>query len=237
MALNNIINRNFTGINVFNISLVEETEPKNEYQSRFFMFIKAIPSIKSDQSPTGRTYDVKSSISFKVEAEKALAMSFALLQYANGRGDAYEKGFGQFSIFADMSKSSFNSGSGGDKKSMTIRMGKDQKGEKFNINMFFAQGNMKVALFLTPYESYSISKVLELIALKCIEFELQGPGVVIKRQIPVSNQPKQNGFQQKQYNSPPPVTNFMQTPQDSHNIDQISGDFGNVFGGDDPFGG
>jgi hypothetical protein len=234
MALTNIINRNFTGINVFNISLVEETEPKDQYQSRFFMFIKAVPSIKSDQSPTGRTYDTKSAVTFKIEAEKALALSFALLQYANGRGKAYEDGFGQFTIFADMSKSTFNSSGSGDKKSMTIRIGKDQKGEKSNINMFFAQGNTKVALFLTPYESYAISKVVEVLALKCMDLELQGHGMVVKKQFET---PKSNGFQQKTQSQNYSGPNVPMDGGDRKNIAKVSGDFGGMFGGDDPFGG
>lgn len=241
MALNNIINRSFGGINIFNVSVVEETEPKDQYQSRFFMFIKAIPSIKSDQSPTGRTYDNKSAVTFKVEAEKALALSFALLQCANGRGESYETGFGQFTIFADMSKSSFSNGGSGDKKSMTVKMGKNQKDGKLNINMFFAQGNTKVALFLTPYEAYSMSKVLEMLALKCIEFELNGPGVVVKKQFPQSTQPKQ-GFQrpaQNQFAGNAPSSKglgFQEAPGDQQGIKQVAGDFGNMFGGDDPFG-
>jgi hypothetical protein len=231
MALNNIINRNFAGINAFGVSVVEETEPKDQYQSRFFMFIKGVPSIKSEQSPTGRTYDSKSAITFKMEAEKALALSFALLQCANGRGESYEKGFGNFGVFADMSKSSFASSGNGDKKSMTVRMGKDQKGEKANINMFFAQGNAKVALFLTPYEAFAMSKVIETLALKCIEFEMQGTGMVVKKQFTQTNQPNK-GFQkptQNQYLAPPP-------PNDNAGIAQVTGDFGNIFNMDDPFG-
>ena len=56
MALTNVISRNFPGINALNISLVYDSEVK-EYHNSYFLFIKALPSVKSDKSPTGRSYD------------------------------------------------------------------------------------------------------------------------------------------------------------------------------------
>ena len=262
MALNNVITRSISGTSVFNVSIVEETEPK-DYQNRFFMFIKGVPGIRSETSPTGRTYDMNSAITFKVEAEKALAMSYALLQMASGKGKAYEEMFGPYTIFADMSKSNY--GSGG-KKSLNVRMGQNNKDGKAIVNIYLTHDNTKVAINMSAYEAYGASKMLEFLALKCMEFELKSPGMVVKNQ---------NGFQQKkQYNnnrqlyeqqqhqntqemySPPPKQNFSSpsfepnepprfgqnsvyrpTPTDSQNINQVSNSFSNVFdAGDDPFG-
>jgi hypothetical protein len=255
LALNNIINRSVPGVNSFSISLVEETEPK-EYQNKFFMFVKGIPSVRSDQSSTGRSYDANSSVTFKVEAEKALSMSFALKQYANGKGKAYEEAFGSFLIFADMSKSQY---AGAGKKSLTIRMGQDKSG-KANINIFLGHDAKKVGIFLTPYESYSTGMILEFLALKCLEYELQGPGMIVKKQL---SSPKQQNYQQPQQNYQQPQQNYQQnsqpqfqqpqfqqpqqfskpnpqtftpTPTDNQNINQVTDTFTNIFGGDDPFG-
>lgn len=241
MALNNIISRNFPGINVFNISLVEETEPK-DFHTRFFMFIKAIPSIKSDSSSTGRSYDNNSAITFKVEAEKALALSFALKQYANGKGKAYDSEFGSFQIYADMSKSQFNSGgNSGNKKSMTIQMGVNSKTNKANINMIFSQESAKpVAFFLTPYEAYSLGTIIEYISLKCIEYEMQGPGIVVKKQLSTNGQNKTNGFKQTPISSSNVLTNdgfFKPTQADNQGVTKVTGGFSDMFGGSDsPFG-
>lgn len=250
MALNNVINRSVSGTSVFNVSIVEETEPK-EYQNRFFMFIKGVPGIRSDTSPTGRTYDMNSAVTFKVEAEKALAMSYALLQMASGKGKAYEDMFGPYVIFADMSKSNY--GSGG-KKSLNIRMSQNKEGKAI-VNIYLTHDNNKVAINMSSYEAYGASKMLEFLALKCMEFELKSPGMVVKNQ---------NGFQQKkpynrqsyeqqqqqntqqmystpqqQFQQPPKFAqhSYSQTPVDTQNINHVSNSFSNVFdAGDDPFG-
>jgi len=232
LALNNIISRNFSGINVFNISVVEETEPK-EYHTRFFMFIKAIPSGKSDTSPTGRTYNSEGSVTFKVEVEKALALAFALKQYASGKGKAYDDNFDNFTIFADMSKSQYNGG-GGDKKSMIVKMGQNNKTNKSVINILFSQGdgqNKKVvAFFMTPYEAHSLGSVIEYLSFKCLDFELQGPGMIVRK----PSAPKSTN-QNNNYNKPPQES-FKPTQTDTQNIKQAAGDFGGMFGSDNPFG-
>lgn len=234
MALNNIISRNFPGINALNVSLVEETEPK-DYHTRFFMFVKAIPSVKSDQSPTGKTYDNNAAVTFKMEAEKALAFAFALKQYAMGKGKSYDEHFGSFEIYADMSKSQYG-GNGGSKKSMKLQMGTNSKTSKANINMFFNQeGGKPVAFFLTPYEANSLGTIVEFISMKCIELELQGPGMVVKKQFQTANGSKPtNSFKQ----TPVSQETYKPTPQDTQGVNQAAGSFGNLFGGsDNPFGG
>lgn len=235
LALNNIISRNFSGINVFNVSVVEETEPK-EYHTRFFMFIKAIPSGKSDNSPTGRTYNSEGSVTFKVEVEKALALSFALKQYASGKGKAYDDSFDNFTIFADMSKSQYNNG-GGDKKSMIVKMGQNNKTNKSVINILFSQGDGQgkkvVAFFMTPYEAYSLGSVIEYLSFKCLDFELQGPGMIVRKP---SGPPKSNNYNQTSNNFKPSQENFKPTQTDNQNVKQAAGDFGDMFGSDNPFG-
>jgi hypothetical protein len=233
LALNNIISRNFPGINVFNVSLVEDNEPK-DYHNRFFMFIKAVPSVKSDQSPTGRSYDNNGAITFKLEAEKALGLSFALIQYANGKGKAYDEGFGSFQIFADTSKSQYG-GSGGSKKSMTVKMDVNSKTNKAVINMLFSQeGSKPVAFYLTPYESYSLGTIIEFVSIKCIEYEMNGPGIVVKKQFQAKSQPKTDVFGGP--GSPTNNNTFKSTPNDIKGIEKVTGGFGGMFNSDNPFG-
>lgn len=187
MSINNIISRNFPGINALTVSLVEETEPK-DFHTRYFFFLRAIPSIKSDTSSTGRTYDTKSSINFKMEAEKLLSLSFALEQYALGKGKIYEDVFGSFTVFADGSKSQF--GSGG-KKSMFVSLGTNNKTNKSLINIFFSESERKIPFFFTPYEAHSIAIVFETLAKKCIDMELSGGGIVVRNnQVRQQSQPK-----------------------------------------------
>lgn len=249
MALNNVISRSISGTSVFSVSVVEETEPK-EYQNRFFMFIKGVPGIKSDNSPTGRSYDMTNAVTFKVDAEKALAMSFALQQLANGKGKSYDDAFGSYTIFADMSKSQY--GTGG-KKSLSVKMGSNKDGKGI-INIFLTHDTHKVTIFLTAYEAYGAGKVIEYLALKCIEYELQGPGMVVKKQnvAPIQRQNRTYEQQYQEHNqnmySPPPQNSFQQpppkfqqpgytpTPADNKNINQVTNNFSNIFSGDDPFG-
>lgn len=223
MSINNIISRNFPGINALTVSMVEETEPK-DFHTRYFFFLRAIPSIKSDTSSTGRTYDTKSSINFKMEAEKLLSLSFALEQYALGKGKIYEDVFGSFTVFADGSKSQF--GSGG-KKSMFVSLGTNNKNNKSLINIFFSESERKIPFFFTPYEAHSIAVVFETLAKKCIDMELSGGGIVMKKPPFKSAQEKvsQNNFDEDP---------FQPSKQEQSEMNKVTNQFSNFFS-NDPF--
>ena len=190
MALNNVISKSFTGVNLIMLSLVEETEPK-EYQDKYFMFIKAVPSVRSDTSSSGKSYDHKSAITFKMSAEKAYAMSFALSQYALGRGKLYDEQFGNFVMFADGSKSQYGSNS---KKAMNVNYYTNQKSNKTNVSLFTSSDQTKIPFFMTPYEASSMSEVMKFFANECLRMEIAGPGVMISRQ---NNSPRQTQSQQQ----------------------------------------
>ena len=190
MALNNVISKSFTGVNLIMLSLVEETEPK-EYQDKYFMFIKAVPSVRSDTSSSGKSYDHKSAITFKMSAEKAYAMSFALSQYALGRGKLYDEQFGNFVMFADGSKSQYGSNS---KKAMNVNYYTNQKSNKTNVSLFTSSDQTKIPFFMTPYEASSMSEVMKFFANECLRMEIAGPGVMISRQ---NNSPRQPQPQQQ----------------------------------------
>ena len=102
-SLRNILSRSMPGLNLIQISLVEDANPE-QYRSKYFAFLKMIPGEKSDQSPTGRTYNHQNSINFKVECEKIFALSAALKFFAEGKGEQYDTIYGTFEIFADSSR-------------------------------------------------------------------------------------------------------------------------------------
>jgi hypothetical protein len=233
MALNNVISKSFTGVNLIMISVVEETEPK-DYQDKYFMFIKAIPSVRSDTSSSGKSYDHKSAVTFKMSAEKAYAMSFALNQYALGRGKMYEDQFGNFGMFADASKSQYGNNN---KKAMNINYFTNQKSSKTNISLFTSSDQIKIPFFMTPYEANSMSEVLKFFANECLRLEIAGPGVVISKQTPKQNtqsQPKMfpQGFKEQQNQS----SSSPQTQQPNQAADKVSNDFAGFFNDDNiPF--
>jgi len=229
VGLNNIINRNFPGINALTVSMVEDSEPK-DYHTRFFLFLRAVPSAKSDASPTGRTYDNSNAVTFKIEAERAIAMSFALEQMASGKGKLYDDTFGAFSMFADGAKSQY----GGGKKSMGMMMGQNNKSNKSMIILFFSEGEKKVQIFLTPYEAHGLATTLDILGRKCIDFEMSGPGVVVKK--PQISTPKSN-FQagNKQEDPFTPTLPSNGPPQNTASATKVANDFAGFFD-NSPFG-
>jgi len=234
MAIQNVISRSFTGANLVMVSLVEETEPK-DFQNRFFMFIKAVP--RTDNGSGGKSYNHKSGVTFKMEAERAFAMSFALSQYAAGKGKSYEDTFGNFSMFADASKSQYGNNS---KKSMAVNYYQNSKTNKTNISIFTASDQTKIPYFMDPYAAKAFADVLYFLANECLRLEVAGPGVVVKRQISNNQQrppqqiPQQSNQQQipqqqnanfaPQQNTPPPAA-----------VNQVANDFAGFLNDDLPF--
>ena len=241
MALNNVISKSFTGVNLIMLSLVEETEPK-EYQDKYFMFIKAVPSVRSDTSSSGKSYDHKSAITFKMSAEKAYAMSFALSQYALGRGKLYDEQFGNFVMFADGSKSQYGSNS---KKAMNVNYYTNQKSNKTNVSLFTSSDQTKIPFFMTPYEASSMSEVMKFFANECLRMEIAGPGVMISRQNNTPRQPQAQNGNQGPFNQQPaqtqpqnqqgffnPPQSQQPTPQPVANVaaNKVANDFAGFFG-------
>jgi len=222
MAINNIISRSFTGVNLVMVSVVEETEPK-DFQNRYFMFIKAVPSFQSD---TGKSYNHKSAVTFKVEVEKAFALAFALEQFALGRGKIYDEQFGVFTIFADGSKSQFGSNS---KKSMNLNYYHNQKTSKTNITLFTASDDNKIPFFMTPYEAHAMSQVLKFLGNECLRLEVTGQCVVVNKQYK-SKQPQQQIPQMQQMQVPvQQQQNTTGLPLFNKDINKVAQDFTSAF--------
>jgi hypothetical protein len=226
------------------LSIVENTEHK-DFQSRYFMFIKFVPGVKSDTSVTGKTYDHKSGITFKVEVEKAFAFAFALSQFALGKGKVYDDQFGAFTISADASKSQYGSDNAA-KKFLVINYFNYQKTGKTVISVLASSNNQKISYFMSPYEATAMSDVLKYMATKCLELEIAGPGVVVRNQFTGSNtsninesrknqsfQPSQN----QQNKSNQQQFTFQQTPNtpEPPEVNKVANDFAGFFEQDIPF--
>ena len=127
-GLKNIMTRQHSGINAVQISVVEDESAEESYKSRFFAFLKGIPSESSDSTASGKSYNHKRSINLKLDAEKIFALASALTICAEGKFEPYEKNFGLYEIHADSSKSSYGN-SEGTKKSVRVSMLKNNKTE------------------------------------------------------------------------------------------------------------
>lgn len=200
-ALKNVITRQMAGVNAIQISVVEDENADN-FKSRYFAFLKGVPSENSDTSPTGKTYNYKKAINIKLEAEKIFALANALTICAEGKFDPYERNFGIFEIHADTSRSSFSDGGG--KKSVRVSMLKNTKTDKFVITLSFISDNSKAVGYFSPYEAVGFAKSLEFCANKILELEFCKNTGFMTQKAPI---PQSNGFK------PNPPQHQEQTPE------------------------
>lgn len=232
-SLKNIITRSIPGINLAQISVVEDTNA-DQYKSRFFAFIKGIPGEQSQESSTGRTYNFKNAVNMKIEAEKIYALASALRIAAEGKYEPYEKNFGHFEIFADSSRSGM--GSGGEKKTVKVGIMQNNKTNKFVITMSFFADNKKAISYLTPYDAFGVAKMLEFCADKILELESQkNMGMTVQNTAPQQSfQPQQPQAQQPQNQQPQgQQPQNQQTPQEQNAVSGFQNMFPNTMEGMD----
>ena len=194
MALKNLVTRQINGINVIQISLVEESEPKDNYASKYFSFLKIIPGVSNPGSSTGRSYDHKAAITISLPIEKMLGLGFALKSFGEGKGDKYIETFGTFEIYADTTKSSY--GGEGAKKSFKLGTLVNNKTQKKVITLLFTMNDKKYQGYFTPYEAYAFGKIIETLGERGLELECNRVHTMIT--------PKQNlqNLQPNQYANP-----------------------------------
>lgn len=161
MAVENVFNKNFPGSNVFEISLVRDTDPELPfYKDRYFFFCATIPGARTESG--GRTYNKDGRITMKVDAQKLLAMA-THLKWVVLRG---EKAVGPYKIFSDSSNSQY--GDGSKKQFYTSEWTPEGKSRMVGIAM--KSGENKPTGYLTaPADAYAIAEVMELMAKKAIE--------------------------------------------------------------------
>jgi len=169
-SLQNIYSRSFPANNLFEISLVKDTNPELPfYKNKYFMFLSITPGGKTDQG--GRTFNRDGRITVKSESEKILALANSIRAYARGQAQ-----LGQFAIFTDSSKSAYGGGA-----IKTVFAGQyDQKQQNGSvikkISLSFKSGqNNPIGVFWSPAEAVAVADVFEFIAKKALELEFENP--------------------------------------------------------------
>src|SRR6056297_1184515 len=104
-SLQNIYSRSFPANNLFEVSLVKDTNPDLPfYKSRYFIFVSLTPGGQTEQG--GRTFNRDGRITMKTECEKVMSLANSLRAYARGQGST----LGQFAIFVDSNKAGYGGG-------------------------------------------------------------------------------------------------------------------------------
>ena len=208
-TLKNIFSRSFPAQHLFEVSLVQDTNPDLPfYKNRFFCFISCAPGMQNQGS---RTYDRQRRVTIKCECEKLFALADNMRMHAKG----YGQHAGNYSIMADSSRSSYNNGQGMYKSCFVSNyLGKANKQgqQKLMVSVSFKAGNEQpFGLSVEAAEAVGIAQIIEMIAKHGIEQELAYAKVNIgtinqtpNRPAPVQqNNNQQNNFQQNGQYSPP----------------------------------
>ena len=217
-SLQNIYSRSFPANNLFEVSLVKDTNQDLPfYKPRYFMFVSLTPGGQTEQG--GRTFNRDGRITMKTDCEKALALANSIRAYARGQGAT----LGQFAIFVDSSKAGFG-GNGGIKSCFAgeFNQKSQQQGqpEKKMVALSFKSGqNKPIGLFWPPSEAMAIADVIEFIGRKGLELDFDDRQNSVGRTSPQT----QNSFQQA---SPQTQNNFQNTQQSppSQNVVDNFGD-------------
>jgi len=169
-SLQNIYSKSFPSNNLFEISLVKDTNPELPfYKSKYFMFVSLTPGGQTEQG--GRTFNRDGRITMKTESEKVMALANSLRAFARGQGQ-----LGQFAIFVDSSKSGFGGGGGGYKTCFVGEFSQkaQQEGQqdKKMVALSFKSGQSKpLGVFWPPSEAIAVAEILDFLAKKGLELD------------------------------------------------------------------
>lgn len=203
-TLQNIYSRSFPANNLFEVSLVKDTNPELPfYKNRYFAFLSLTPGAQNEQGQ--RTFNKDGKITLKAECEKLFALANSIRAYVRGQMQ-----IGQFAIFTDSSKSNYGGGT-----VKTIFAGQfDQKQQNSEqtakkIALSFKTGqNKPIGLFWSPAEAVAVASIIDFIADKGLELDFN------ERHNSVGNisQPQQQPPQQQ---SQQVVDNFSNSMMDN----------------------
>ncbi len=202
-GLENICNYSFPGNHLVQFSLVKQ-DVEQSYKKKYFFFITCAPG---EQGQNGRTFNFQNRITMKVEIDKALGLSHAIRGYANGRDQL----IGQYGLYVDGSKSSFNQGGGS--KMVFINKGQDNKGNVV-ISLTFKQGQAQgFGYGMNIPNAVAMADVIEMMCKKGLELEFSRKDFNIQRStVGVNQNANQNNFN----NAPQPAEfNSGQGPQNT----------------------
>ena len=250
-SLQNICNYSFPGNHLLNFSLVRQQQEQS-YKKEYFFFITCAPGEKNQNG--NRTFNFQNKFVMKMDIDKIFMLRHAIICYATGR----EAMIGQFSIFADSSKSNFNQGGG--TKTIFLNKNNDQRGNPV-LSLTFKLGQNKGIAYSMPIATaLAISDVLKIMADKGLKLELERSTfniqpTSIKERVDNSSSPDPNFNQQNNNSVPAPDPNFQtnntsvpdpnfnqqnnnqsNTPQNvADNFADTLGNMGGNFGDDIPF--
>src|SRR6056297_1647882 len=168
-SLQNIYSKSFPANNLFEVSLVKDTNPDLPfYKSKYFMFVSLTPGGQTEQG--GRTFNRDGRITMKTDSEKVMALANSLRAFARGQGQ-----LGQFAIFVDSSKSGF--GGGGGFKTCFVgefsqKAQQEGQQEKKMVALSFKTGQSKpLGVFWPPSEAMAVADILDFLAKKGLELD------------------------------------------------------------------
>jgi hypothetical protein len=214
-TLQNVFNKSFPGSNLFQISLVKDTNPELPfYKNKYFFFISMVPGMKTQEG--GRTFDVNNKIQLKVEVEKLLALSKSIHMIASRMVEE-----GRFSIIADSSRSQHSQGQGMYKTVFASEYNATGNNPQRLISIGFKAGRDKpVGCVFTPSEAFAIAQFIEWICKKCVDFEFDDRQVSVGT---VKSAPRANSS----YNAGPVPANNQPQPQNV-SVDDVVNNFENA---------
>lgn len=192
-SLQNVFSQGFTGVNLFDISVVQDTDPDLPfYKNKFFVFLSMTPGVAGQNG--GRTFNKDGKITIKTDFVKLMSIGHALRGLINGPGQG--KTLGQFTIFVDPSKSEYGNSANGSKMIFCgeyIPKDKNSGVEDFNkrqISISFKQGQGAImGVSFSPTEALAVADVLEIMGRKGIDLEFSSrcASVGMVKQPPQSN--------------------------------------------------
>src|SRR6056297_1157088 len=228
-SLQNIYSKSFPANNLFEVSLVKDTNPDLPfYKSKYFMFVSLTPGGQTEQG--GRTFNRDGRITMKTDSEKVMALANSLRAFARGQGQ-----LGQFAIFVDSSKSGF--GGGGGFKTCFVgefsqKAQQEGQQDKKMVALSFKTGQSKpLGVFWPPSEAMAVADILDFLAKKGLELDFNDrQNSVGKISQPQPQQTSGNAYNGQQ--TPPQQTsgnayNGQQTPPQQKPQQNVVDNFGN----------
>lgn len=221
-TLQNVYSYSFTANNLFQISLVRDTDPNRPtYKRQYFCFLTLAPGEKTQ---TGRTYNFTNKINMKQDVHNIIALAYAFRAVARGQ----KASIGNFSLFTDSSRSGYGGQGGGVKQVFVNEYIKQAQNTQNNPNIqpqerFVSLGfrfgqNKPIGLMFSVPDALACADILEYIGMAGLKLDASGstPSFAAK---PPQNQPASN----------PPPANSGHTPNQGFdpNVPQSGGPQGN----------
>ena len=199
-TLQNVCSYSFTANNLFQISLVKDTDPNRPaYKRAFFCFLTLAPGAQGQGG--GRTYNFSNKINMKQDMHQVMALANAIRNVARG----YAHLNGKFSLFVDSSKSSYG-GSQGNVKQVFVnpfpnpkqQNQQNQQNQEPKVSLGFRMGkNNPIGLIWSVPEALAVADVIEMIGKKGIELDMNNSLNMVGNPPPPKQQNQGGGYQQQ----------------------------------------